>query len=1184
MTRLALRLPLAAAVVATLALAPSCERGDPRARAVQIDSPAQYIGGPAALGKTGDFLLYNDQIKVVIGDSRPSPGFGIFGGAILDLDLVRGPDEFEGEGNDHWGEMFPMVNFVAATPNLASQYPLEDEDAASYPGSVQIVADGSDGGPAIVRVEGGRDKYLHILKLLTDVLNKEEKAFTIRTDYVLHPGARYVEIVTEAFIADEVAQYNDWPATEQWHDLEDTYDPIDPFALLVAGTLPPILAEGEDLEVHPTDPLRVVSESTDFDAAGVESGHVLKAERPDGELSEVSITGVDGDMLVLEESIDVAAGGAYFRVLGEAGETSHVFGDFLFPGAKVTFFMPDDQNPLRADWNNGMGPSIGFDQYGATLAVAKSGGSTFTEPLLVDYFAAVSDGVSYAFGVKDGNLSIPILSSSFSVVFTHDSGFQTLLAPGHGIRYTRYLAVGEGDAASAAGVLWDEVRGQPTGRLEGHVLDGATGEGRSGVTVLAMRDPDPAATEIPPWDDLAGPVLQFETDLYRDLSADGSFGGSILPGDYLLQAVGQGRSRSPMIRIHIEADQTIETSLTLSETGHVSYDVVDARNAHIPVKLTFYGRDGAGKPDPILGEGYLPGEIAAVEFTADGTGEIELAPGIYDVVVSRGPEYSVDRKTVTVAAGATTPLDAEIARVVDTTGWVSGDFHQHMEGSADSGLPFEDRVLTNLSEHVEYVIASDHDYNTNLTPVIEEMGATEFVKATVGDELTTIEQGHFNAWPLVFDPALPENGAPEWQLPSVEEPGLPHQTPKEVFDALRAAGVYGEELTVTQANHPRDGILGYFYQYLIDINTGRVPDEFVINYLELGNDIVLPEYFDWGFDAIEMSNGKRQDLVRTPTYAETEAFLDGEVTMYDHLARTVEEQEALRTGETGLDPSYAGALDDWFNFHNLGDGYTATGNSDSHTKVSTEAGVVRNYVRSSTDLPGHIDELEMTRNIIDGRLTHTWGPFIEMWIEGDENIGEIGDTVVDHDGVVTVQLKVQSPTWFDVDRIEIFQNGVMICDIESDHTCGEPADNYGLFHPNASVVNFDGSVKVDLADWWFKATPDDQLPADIVPLDSWFCAMAMGDSTMEPLATPLDREPLRIADVLSGAMAALRFEDMNNLILSSIDINMGADYLKTFDVIPWALTNAIHVDAEGDGEWDAPGLPGYLGAYEFEEE
>lgn len=1184
MKSLALRLPLAAAVAVLLALAPSCERGDPHSRAVRIDNPAQYIGGPAALAKTGDYLLYNDQIKVVIGDSRPSPGFGIFGGALLDIDLVRGSDEFGGSGNDRWGEMFPMVNFVAANPNLDSKYPLESEDAVAYPGSVEIVADGSDGGPAIVRVEGARDKYLHILKLLTDVLNSEEKAFTIRTDYILHPGARYVEIVTEAFIADEVAADNDWPSTEEWHELPDTHDPIDPFALLVNGTLPPIQAEGEDLELHGTDAQRVVSESTDFDDAGVLAGHVLKAEQPDGSLAEVTITEVDGDTLTLDDDIELAGGGAYFRVLGDLGDTAHVFGDFLFPGAKVTFFMPDDQNPLRADWNNGMGPSIGFDQYGSTLAVARSGGSTFTQPLLVDYFAAVSDGVSYAFGVKDGNLSIPILSESFSVVFTHHSGFETLLAPGHGIRYTRYLAVGEGDAASAAGVLWNEVRGQPTGRVEGHVIDGRTGEGRSGVNVLAILDPDPTSAELPTWDDLAGPVLQFETDLYRDLSADGSFGGPIPPGDYLLLAVGPGHSRSAMTRVHVEADQTVETGLMLSETGHVRYDVVDARNAHIPVKLTFYGHDGAGKPDPVLGEGYLPGTISTVEFAADGAGEVELDPGTYDVVVSRGPEYTLDRQTIDVFAGITTSLYAEIARVVDTTGWISGDFHQHMEGSPDSGLPYEDRVLTNLSEQVEYVVTSDHDFHANLTPVIEKMGATEFVKATVGDELTTIEQGHFNGWPLVFDPALPENGAPEWQLPSVEEPDLPHSTPEEVFDSLRAAGVYGEDLTVTQANHPRDGILGYFYQYLIDIETGRIPDEFVINYLELGNDIVLPEYFDDDFTAIEMSNGKRQDLVRTPTYDETAAFLEDDVTMYDHLSRTAEEQEALRTGETGLNPSYAGALDDWFNFHNLGDRYTATGNSDSHTMVSTEAGVVRNYVRSSTDLPDLIDEREMTRNIIDGRLSHTWGPFIEMWIEGDENTGEIGDTVVDTDGVVTVQLKVQSPTWFDVDRLEIFQNGVMVCEIESDHTCGEPADNYGLFHPNTHVVNFDGSVEIDLADWWFKSTPDEDLPDDIVPIDSWFCAMAMGDSTMEPLATPLDREPLRIADVLSGAMAALRFEDMNNLILSGIDINMGADYLKTFDVIPWALTNAIHVDADGDGEWDAPGLPGYLGYYEFEEE
>ncbi len=1158
-----------------------CTKDDPRSHAMQITSDAQLIGGPAALGKVGDYLMYNDQIRLIVRNEGTSPGFGIYGGALLDVDLIRGPDERPGgEGADQFGEMFTLANFVAPQP-------IPDMD----PAHITVVADGSDGGPAIVRVEGQRALYLYLLRLLADMLNADEEYFQLRTDYILHPGASYLEITTEVYIPEEVAAANGLTTDVEWHDLGDKTDAVNPFAQLVNGILPPVVAEAEDLA--PVDGFddRVRSESVDFAAAGVVAGHTIKIE-VDGALEHVAIAAVDPDgddphVLELEDDVDVVAG-AYFRVLGETGDAGEVFGDFLFMGAKVHFFMPDDENALRADWNGGMGVGIGFDYTGAMLDVSHAGGSTFSDPFVVDYFAGTGrhGGVSYAYGTREGKVSIPLLASSFSVTFTHDSDYTTLMLPGHAIRFTRYLAVGEGDVASAAGVLMEQVRGEPVGRVEGHVIDGRHGEGVSGAWVLALRDPDPDADELPGEDALAGPVSQFETDMARDSSFDGSFGGLLRPGDYLLQAIGPGNARSEMVRVTVTDGDTVEALLVLPETGRVQYDVVDLRGEHIPCKLTLYGRDGAGRPDSVLGQGYLPGDISYVEFTADGSGEIEVMPGTYDVVVSRGPEYDLDRLVVMVSAGATSALTAEIARVVDTTGWVSGDFHLHMANSPDAGLSHEERITTCMAEGLEYAVASDHDYNTDLRPTIEAMGATEYIKSSVGNELTTIEMGHFNGWPMAFDPSAPEDGVVDWQVPSdrgepvpEERPDLDVMIPQDIYDALRAGGRYGEDLTVVQNNHPRDGLLGNFYQYGIDITTGEPSGE--LNFLELFHPRINADHFSYDFDAIEATNGKRQDLVKTPTHADLEEFEAGG-SLYDFMARTEDEQEALRTGQTTLASSYSGAVDDWFNWLNQGYRYTITGNSDSHTKTKVECADVRNYVASSSDLPDFIDEQEITANILQGRAFHTYGPFIEFEIEGDGSTGGLGDTVIDDDGIVDLHIRVQSATWFDVDRIEVFQNGVMVCAIESDHTCGDPADNYGLFHPNEHVVNFDGSVEIDLTDWWFKAMPDDDIPADPVPLDSWFAVVAMGDSSVEPVVTPVTREPIRVSDVLSGAMGELRFEDMSG-ILGSIDIGLGASFHVVFDIMPWAITNAIWVDTwvdvDDDGEWDEPGLPGYLGTY-----
>lgn len=1160
-----------------LLVQPGCPKEEARSHALQITSEDQLIGGPGALGEVGDWLMYNDQIELIVRGTGNSPGFGIRGGSLLDLDLVRGPEEFGGEGNDRFGELFPLVNFVYPNPKPDAEYT-----------AIEVVADGADGGPAILRVEGERDKYIHILKLLADMLNGDERYFRIRTDYVLHPGARYVEIVTEVFVPEEIAEEQGFPTETTWIDLEDTTEPVNALQQLVNGVLPPIVAEAEDLENVGVDPRVVSSPSTDFEAAGVEPGHELKADLGDGTLGEVAIASVDGHELTLEEDLVLTGGGAYFRVLGDAGDSGTVFGDFFFMGGKVAFFMPDDQHPIRADWNGGLGPAIGFDYVGTILDVGHAGGSTFSDPMLVDFYAGAGDGVSYAYGTRDGLTSVPILLESFSVAFTHDSALQQVLVPGQGARFRRFLTVGEGDVASAVEVLWTEVRDEPVGAIEGFVLDGRTGEGVSGAAVLAFRDPDPGAGELPGRDQLAGPVLQFETDLYRDRVADGSFGGVLQPGDYLLIATGPGNVHSEMVRLTVEDGGAHRVTLVLPETGVVAFDVRDARDVNIPCKLTFHGHDGAGKPDPLLGEGYLPGDLAYLEWSSMGVGELEVAPGTYTVEISRGPEYDLDVHTFGVTPGTTTLLKGSIERVVDTTGWIAGDLHTHMQNSPDSGLLFQDRVESFLGEGVEYAVASDHDHLSNLQPVIEEMGATEYLKATVGDELTTAEMGHFNGFPLAYDPGAPEDGAPDWQVESKFDSSLsgdplPHLTPGEIYDALRAAGRYAPEDTVVQNNHPRDGLLGNFYMYSVDLQTGEPTADG--NALAMLHDVVVPEHFSYDFDAIEMSNGIHQELIRSPTIEEVRAFNeDGTGTIYSALARTVDEQEALRTGQTGLHGSYAGALDDWMNWLNQGNRYTATGNSDSHWQTD-EAGVPRNYIRSSTDLPDFIDEREIAAAIQDGRVSHSYGPFIELWAEGDGGAGEIGDTVADDDGVVDLHIRVQSPTWFDVDRIEIYQNGVMICSIEGDHTCADPADNFGLFHPNEQVINFDGTVTIDLADYWMLSTPDDvpSLPPEHgLPVDSWFAVVAMGDDSTAPLARDATREPIRFSDILTGSLGAIRFEDMTSSLLSGIDISLGADFHKVFPIIPWGLTNAVFVDADGDGEWVAPGLPLYVTHHDWQ--
>ncbi len=75
-----------------------CGDAPARARAQRLGSLDDVIGGPHAVGRVGDFLLENDQIRLIIADTGVSGDptqttYGRvntpFGGSLIDADLRR---------------------------------------------------------------------------------------------------------------------------------------------------------------------------------------------------------------------------------------------------------------------------------------------------------------------------------------------------------------------------------------------------------------------------------------------------------------------------------------------------------------------------------------------------------------------------------------------------------------------------------------------------------------------------------------------------------------------------------------------------------------------------------------------------------------------------------------------------------------------------------------------------------------------------------------------------------------------------------------------------------------------------------------------------------------------------------------------------------------------------------------
>jgi hypothetical protein len=178
----------ATAVVGALALAlAGCGDPAPHARAQIIGSLEDAIGGPHAIGRPGDILLENDQIRLVIADSgvyndpNKVSTYGrvntTFGGSLVDADLQR-VGGTSARGNDQLAELLPGLLFTVINPT-----------------KVEVTRRGDDGGPAEVTVTGTGGDLLQMVGLLnTGLVNPAN--LELKNIYRLSPGKRYVEIET----------------------------------------------------------------------------------------------------------------------------------------------------------------------------------------------------------------------------------------------------------------------------------------------------------------------------------------------------------------------------------------------------------------------------------------------------------------------------------------------------------------------------------------------------------------------------------------------------------------------------------------------------------------------------------------------------------------------------------------------------------------------------------------------------------------------------------------------------------------------------------------------------------------------------------------------------------------------------------------------------------------------------
>lgn len=1099
--------------------AAACDSGPNGAYAKRITAPDELIGGPGALGTLGDWLIGNEHIKVIIQDQGWSRGFGIFGGGIIDADLVR-PSALGtadgGTGRDNFGEYFPTL-FLQA-------FDVEDREERDANGKrvtvpgIEVISDGSDGGAAIVRTRARGGDFFTMVKSVIDAVVPQQ-GLRFETDYVLRPGTRHVEIIGR---------------------LKNTG-----------------------------------SGAVDLSGEGIAQ----------------FFDGIDAIPIPLGDVALFGSGNTVFA-----------------PGAVSRAAMPGRPKPA------------GFDlRYAVQAAYGVPIGLPAYPGLVVDFLASAGPGVSYGIAVGDSennyvwknraeyeknaevqvtkhSMVVPFLVSSFTGAFYELPPAR--LAPagqeGDTYEYRKYFVVGSGDVGSIRDELY-RIRGTATGTFEGLIVDELTGEPEREAWVHVL-------------DERQRPFSQLQTD------ANGRFRGRLEPGRYHYRITAPGRRPTPGepaeiagTLFEVGAGAAVYRYIRVPPPGELVVSVRDATGRPMPAKVTvvsaydarFDGQDPADFLfDMSVGEERRPTDLSwlepagarerrfieHVELTPDGVARMLLRPtscgggtcetpfaGPYDVYVSRGPEYDLFvERGVDLRPGEMVELEATLHRVVDTSSYVSADLHVHSINSVDSFMHLTDRVSSAAAEGLEIAVATDHNYVTDYQPTINALGLQDWMTSVVGVELSTLEMGHFNGFPVRYDVGAPShfpmvrvcherkknkvNGtAFDWVLCS----------PQQIFDGLRLLGAYGPRSTIVQVNHPRDSVLGYFNQYYVNPYTGRpeapTPDNYAaVDFISPRNqetDQYAIEKFSFAFDALEVFNGKRLEMLhafRVPNDAPPEAV----ALVQDHRCSGGHPQNGagkvlLRKGGH---IAYPGAIDDWLHMLNEGYTMTATGNSDSHG-LDGEIGYPRNYiyVPPASDgvardaVPSAISPLDLVEGIKSRRVMATNGPFVELRVSardgGAERSWPMGSTAsfsADHRGrAVTVEVDVRAAPWVSVDRLVLYANGKVLTTLQL-------VDDVPAGQRTTARVH--------------------QLKNDFVfDRDTVLVVEVYGDDSLFPIVTHGEEAPTTIASALGSLVTSMGLE---GVFADNDGVTSPAYVLETK---PFALTNPVWLDLDADGEFDPPG-------------
>lgn len=879
----------------------------------------------------------------------------------------------------------------------------------------------------------------------------------------------------------------------------------------------------------------------------------VTADGAGGGAAEVTVTGTGGDLfqmtyllntgllmpggLIFEQKYKLEPGKRYVTIettIKNAGMGSHPFpyldpaelDDLLgqsIPGIPMLeLSVPFGQLPLFGGEQEIFTPGVaGFNvRFAIEDSYKIAGGFPSFPGMVVDYVATKGPGVSYGLAIpespdnyvntyKAGYAGQDITPYSMLLPFTYAG-----VTGAYQYRAPQMLGAGEQRTYTSYFIVG---RGDVASIYDTILELRGAKTGTFGGRVVDELTQQPVAHASVMVTQGARIVNQLETD------ANGAFLGRLEPGSYEYVVVTDDRERTEAKPVTITAGGKSGVLVQMAAPATLAVSVTDELGRHAPVKIQLLGTDDRIKTTDgrgilyslQLGESVrttaFDGTNRYVErawWTTDGRLLASVRPGSYELVITRGPEYEITSEKIELVAGSHVAKQLALTRSFDTPGWVSGDFHIHAQGSTDSGLPVAERVASCAAEGLEVAVATDHNYITDYAPVIASTGLDPWLLGIPGMELTTFEAGHFIGFPLKVDPGSTRGGEFLWA----------HQTPQQLFDQLRALATHPTD-NVVQVAHPRQQVLGYFAQYFIDAATAEpyTPTGIMGVFAPYGDEFQARN-FSYDFDSLELLTARKLEDVHTyraPSPLPPGPFPDPQPVPGE-----------IVVGKDGR-PTFPGTVETWMTLLDRGHHATGIGASDTHHLLGDEPGDARTllYVGEGKDTPGGYSRADVVRATREHRAIATNAPFVEVTIKGQG----IGSTVVESAAQVPVEIHVRAPSWAKVDRLKLYMNSVVVHDIAV-----------------PTGTDFTTTLTVSPT------------------TDSWVVVEVTGTQNMFPVISPVEFPPLD-ATIILGALSA-------GLDLSSLPITSTLKPVRTHTATPYAITNPIWIDRDGNG-WTPPKQP-----------